>query len=136
MFIILSPTRWVCLDIPPDGVHLMVVADDMFVIIALPQSFVKLCPPKVIHTCNVFMRGNRFKCSDNPSQCRDDSVCRGDHKGRASWGRDKPCPCPCYKILYPFGNLLTTFAAVGGRSITPPWWMKIGVSTAMYAFSR
>ncbi len=34
-------------------------------------------------------------------------------------------------ISYSFGNLLTTFAAVGGRSMTPPWWMKIGVSTAV-----
>ncbi len=37
----------------------------------------------------------------------------------------------CSFTFYNFGNRLTTFAAVAGRSITPPWWMKIGVSTAV-----
>ena len=39
-------------------------------------------------------------------------------------------------LIYNFANLLTTFAAVAGRSIFPPWWMPIGVSNLVYPFSR
>jgi hypothetical protein len=35
--------------------------------------------------------------------------------------------CRRQSVDYNFANLDTTFAALAGRSITPPWWMKIGV---------
>jgi len=38
--------------------------------------------------------------------------------------------------LYSFGNLLTTFAGVAGRSVFPPWWMPIGVPSLTYSFGR
>ena len=62
VIVILRPLRWVGFDVTVDPVHFAFVADDTFVIIALPYGDTG----GVAHYIDLFCR-NRFECTNQPT---------------------------------------------------------------------
>ena len=61
-------------DVFAGAVQFIVIADNMFVIIALPQFAGESRPPTLFDTMDVFIGGDRFECPRNIPQRR---TCRG-----------------------------------------------------------
>ncbi len=66
IILIFGPLRWIVHNVLAGGVQFPFVADDMFVVVALPNPALKGHPTKLLDATDVFIGGHGFEPLHNP----------------------------------------------------------------------
>ena len=132
VFAVRFPLERIGADIGADTVHVGIGAEDVFVIIALPEAAFKRRPVQPVHAEDIFVGADRFEHPDDLSQCwsgggvgigrggacpRPDDICanrirfvigtgtRGGIGTRTGTGTHEGCPIGVKVRLYKKGSL-------------------------------